>query len=113
MSDKVVFYKELKARKAKAIADEIKVMENKIDFYRQIISKTLTINDEKNVNFPGSCRVSKRNTKGKWTVTDEDSLAELMKKEKKFDEVFEKVTTIVLDKKNLNAILDNWKKRNR
>jgi hypothetical protein len=110
MNKKLDWLKEYKKKKTDAIATEIKATENKVDFFRQVISKTLTVNNEKSVSFPDSCRVSKVKRKGKWVVVDEDALADLMKKEEKFNEVFEEVTTTVLDKKILNTLLDTWKK---
>tara|TARA_Y100000310_G_scaffold57488_2_gene52725 strand:+ start:51710 stop:52339 length:630 start_codon:yes stop_codon:yes gene_type:complete len=110
LDKKIDFLKGYKTSKTKAITAEINTISNKIDFFRQVISKTLTLNKQKNVSFPGSCRVSNVNRKGKWSVLDEESLAEILKEEDKFDEVFDKVVTTVLDKKALSKLLDNWQK---
>jgi len=110
INEKIDFLKEYKSKKANSIAISIKSLENRIDFYRQVISKTLTLNKQNSVSFPGSCQVSKATNKGKWVVIDETALAELLKKEEKFNEVFETITTTVLDKKELTKLLNNWKK---
>jgi len=57
------FYKGYKKKKAQDIADEVKVIENKVTFYKSIMVSTLEKNKEKSVKFPGSCNISARNQK--------------------------------------------------
>jgi hypothetical protein len=110
LDEKVAWLKELKDRKSKTITAAITETENRVGFFRQVISKTMSLNDKKSISFPDSCQVTNRSKKGKWVVTDEDALMDTMRKKKKFDDLYEEVTVYKLDKKKLDGMLDNWSK---
>jgi hypothetical protein len=110
LSKKVEFYKDYKKKKTSDIKDAIDKIENRVKFLKKVILKTLEENNEKSLSFPGTCKVSSRNTKGKWIITDEEVFMEALKEEGEFDKIVEKHEEFKIVKKEANKLLDTWKK---
>lgn len=114
IENKIEFYKGLKRKKMKDINDAIKVLENKLSFFKRVVLVTLQENKEKSVDFPGSCRASSRRQKANWTIADEEEFIKVMEKAEedgeKVDGVIEEVKEYVIRKKFANKLLDNWEK---
>ena len=112
LTKKVNFYKDYKKRKAQDIDDEIKVLENQVDFFKSVIVSTLKHNGEKSVKFPGSCNISSRNQKAKWTINDEEEFINVLQEAKKagedVDDVLEKVVQFNVRKREADKLLDIW-----
>lgn len=112
LTKKLNFYKDYKKKKMQDIMDEMKVIQNKIEFFKSIIVSTLKKNKEKSVKFPGSCSVSSRNQKAKWKITDEEEfitiLQEAQKEGEDIDNVLEKVTQYNVVKREADKLLDIW-----
>jgi len=106
------FYKDYKKKKSQDINDEIKVIENKVQFYKSIMVSTLESNKEKSVKFPGSCSVSSRNQKAKWVVNDEEEFIAILQAAQKageeVDDVLEKVIQYNIRKREANKLLEIW-----
>jgi len=107
------FYKVYKKKKNDAVDDKINKLEGKIDFLKQVILKTLEKDKRRNINFPGSCQVKTRKQPHKWVIKDEKSFIDLLKEEKEFDNVAEEVKLNKVNKKEVNNLLDDWKKSNK
>ncbi len=109
---KISFYKDYKKKKAKDVSDEIKVLENKKEFYKTIMVTTLVSNKEKSIKFPGSCSISTRNQKATWKVKDEEEFIAVLKEAQKagedVDDVLEKVTQYNIRKREANKLLLMW-----
>lgn len=112
LSKKLDFYKGYKKKRAQDISDEMKVVQNKIDFFKDIIITTLKHNKEKGVKFPGSCAVSSRNQKSKWQIDDEEEfitvLQEAQKAGEDVDDVLEVVTLFNVKKREADKLLSIW-----
>lgn len=106
------FYKDYKKKKSQDIADEIKVIDNKVQFYKSVMVSTLESNNEKSVKFPGSCSISARNQKAKWVVNDEEEFIAVLQAAQKagedVDDVLEKVTQYNVRKREASKLLDIW-----
>ena len=112
LENKKDFYKEYKKKKSQDIKDEIKVLDNKVQFYKSVMVSTLKRNKEKGVKFPGSCNISTRNQKAKWTVNDEEEFIAVLRAAQKVgenvDDVLEKVIQYNIRKKEANKLLEIW-----
>ncbi len=112
LTKKLDFYKGYKKKKVQDIADEVKVIQNKIEFFKSIIIATLKENKQKSVKFPGSCTVSSRNQKPKWQVDDEEEfiavLQEAQKAGEDVDDVLEVVTQYNVKKTPAAKLLAIW-----
>lgn len=108
------FYKGYKKKKSQDISDEIKVIDNKVQFYKSVMVSTLESNKEKSVKFPGSCSISARNQKAKWVVNDEEEFIAVLQVAQKagedVDDVLEKVTQYNVRKREASKLLDIWEK---
>jgi hypothetical protein len=108
------FYKDYKKKKSQDITDEIKVLDNKVQFYKSVMVSTLKSNNEKSVKFPGSCNISSRNQKAKWVVKDEEEFIAVLLAAKKsgeeVDDVLEEVTQLNVRKREASKLLDVWEK---
>ena len=106
------FYKGYKKRKSQDITDEIKVLDNKVQFYKSLMVSTLEKNKEKSVKFPGSCVISSRNQKAKWVVNDEEEFIAVLQAAQKagedVDDVLEEVTQFNVRKREAGKLLDIW-----
>ena len=109
---KINFYKEYKVKRRRDIDDEIKVLENQIDFYKSVIISTLKQNKEKSIKFPGSCSVSSREQHAKWRVKDDEEFIAVLKEAQKagenVDDVLEKVVQFNVRKKEAAKLLLLW-----
>ncbi|MHA1470678.1 MAG: hypothetical protein ACTSSP_08990 [Candidatus Asgardarchaeia archaeon] len=112
LTKKVNFNKDYKKKRSQDINDEIKVLENKIDFFKSVIVSTLKSNKEKSVKFPGSCAVSSRNQKGRWRIDDEEEFITILKAAKKagedVDDVLEEFVQYNVRKREADKLLDAW-----
>lgn len=108
------FYKDYKKKKSQDINDEIKVLDNKVDFFKSVMIATLEENKEKGVKFPGSCNISSRNQKAKWVVNDEEEFIAVLKEAQKsgedVDDVLEEVTQYNVRKRQASKLLATWEK---
>lgn len=111
MEDKIDFYKGLKKKRAAEIDAAIGVLENKIEFYKTIITKTLQKWKEKTVNFPGVCKISCRKSPPTWTITEEEEFIKIVTEEGEKDKVLEEIPAqIKIIKKEVNKLLGDWEK---
>lgn len=114
LTKKLEFYKGYKKKRVADIMDEMKVVQNKIEFFKDIIISTLKKNKEKSVKFPGSCTVSSRNQKAKWQIDDEEEFITVLQEAKKageeVDDVLEEVTQYNIRKLEAGKLLDIWEK---
>jgi hypothetical protein len=112
LTQKLDFYKGYKKKRVQDIADEMKVIQNKIEFFKSIIIATLKQNKQKSVKFPGSCTVSSRNQKPKWQIDDEEEfitvLQEAQKAGEDVDDVLEVVTQYNVKKTPAAKLLATW-----
>ena len=112
LNKKIDFYKDYKKKKSQDVSDAIKVLENQISFYKNIMVSTLTDKKEKSVKFPGSCIISTRNQKSKWSIEDEEEfiavLREAQKSGENVDDVLEKVTQYNVRKREADKLLSIW-----
>jgi len=107
-TDRIDQFKELKKQRTRSIDAEIETLTTRIDFFKQVIVSTLEDKNQKNVKFPGLGKASLRSKKGKWVVDDEEELIEILKKEKEDDTCVK--TKEVIDKTQLNKLLDVWQR---
>ncbi len=114
IENKIEFYKGLKKKKVKDINDAINVLENKLVFFKKVVLVTLEDNNEKSVDFPGSCRASSRKVAANWNITDEEEFIRIIEKAEedgqKVDGVVEEVKEFVIKKKFAKKLLDTWEK---
>lgn len=104
LNKKVDFYKLLKSKRTQPIDLEIEKCEKQIDFFKNVILKSLETNEEKTLNFPGVGRATVKKQKGKWDIIDEEKLKNYLR-EKKKDDCIQTVEKI--NKKDLNKLLVN------
>lgn len=114
LNKKLDFYKEYKKRKVEQINNEIKVVQSKIDFLKEVIIATLKKFNEKSTNFPGSCEVSSRKQKEKWVIKNEEEFIKIIEKSiedgEQVDGVIKSVTLKSVVKKEADKLLDSWEK---
>ncbi len=112
LTKKLDFYKGYKKKRAADIMNEMKVVQNKIEFFKSVIVSTLKHNKEKSVKFPGSCSISSRNQKANWQIDDEEEFIAVLQEAKKagedIDNVLEEATVYTIVKKEANKLLDAW-----
>lgn len=109
---KVDFYKQYKKKKSNDVNDAIQVLNNQINFYKFVIVSTLKHNKEKSIKFPGSCSVSARNQKAKWSINDEEEFIKVLQEAKKAGEdvsdVLEEVIQYNIRKREASKLLMIW-----
>lgn len=112
LEKKKVFYKDYKKKKSQDISDEVKVIDNKVQFYKSVMVSTLESNNEKSVKFPGSCTISSRNQKAVWKVKDEEEFIAVLQAAQKagenVDDVLEEVVQYNVRKREANKLLLMW-----
>ncbi len=112
LNKKIEFYKEYKKNRVQAINDEIKVVQNKIDFYTEVIIATLRENKEKSIDFPGSCSVRSRNQKPKWEIKDDEAFINILRTVQEngepVDNILKEVVTYSIRKREADKLLDKW-----
>jgi phage host-nuclease inhibitor protein Gam len=110
MEKKIDFYKAYKEKKIDDIKKEIGALENKINFLRETILKTLQDKKEKNISFPGTCKVTIRNQPPIWDIVDEEKFIEVLKKENEYNNIVEEMMEYNIRKKEANKLLNDWEK---
>lgn len=110
MTNKIEFLKELKRRRVSAIDEQIHKEEANAEKLEEAIKNCMSLNKDKTLDFPGVGKVQVRNSKGTWTIVDEDGLRDHLKSLGKFEEVSE--TSWKFKKKDLNKLLDELKENN-
>jgi len=108
IKEQINFYKDYKRKKNKDIRDSINGLEHRVNFFRDVIAKTLEVNDESKLSFPGSCSVSQVKPKPNWVITNESKLIEKLKEEDEFKNVGKVQINETLDKSKVNTLLDIW-----
>jgi hypothetical protein len=116
LNHRIDIQKEYKKKRNEAIKNEITVLENKIDFYKKVIYKTLKDNNETKITFPDSCKISSRKAKPNWVIDDEELFIKFVKKvdekekSKELDVVTKKIEEYQILKAEANKLLDAWEK---
>lgn len=110
LAEMVDLYKRWKKKKANDADTEIKKTNNRIDFLKDIIIKTLQKNNKNNLILPGSCKVIKRKAPDKWEILDEDKFIEFLKKENEFDKIVKIESKCNIDKKLASGLLNDLEK---
>ena len=112
INKRIEFLKEYKRRKKLAIDKEIEVLENRIEFFKKIIIETFKKEEEKSVDFPGSCSIISRNQKSNWKITDSDEFIKIIRdaedKGEKINKAIKEITEYIVKKKEANKLLDIW-----
>jgi len=103
--EEIEFLKELKKRRVEPINVKITKLEDNEEKLRDFILEMMpTLFPKKNsVDFPGVGKISKRKTKGKWVVTDEESFLKVLKEYEMYDEVVKLKATV--DKKKVPNVV--------
>jgi hypothetical protein len=102
-------YEDLKQHRIDPIDKEIKALTGKKEEYRSAINSYMTANNEKTLKYPGLAVVSRRSSKAKWTIGDEDALLDLLYAVlKERQPVLDKIVKVEpkLIKKELDKVLD-------
>lgn len=88
-SREVDFLKKLKASRVKPIDEKIATLTSNQDKLKQFAISLMGIHfpNQNTVDFPGVGKLTKRKTKGKWEVTDEEAFLKYMKEQGKYDDV--------------------------
>jgi len=107
---KKLFFENYKKKKMQYIDEEIKSLDKKISFLKDVILKTLQSNKEKSLTFPGSCQVITRTPRHTWKINDEDNFIKLVKRAKEEENILEEVKKTIIVKKEANKLLDDWEK---
>ena len=114
LDKKVEFLKEYKKRKKEDIDKEIKVLENKIEFFKKVVIRTLKDKKEKSVDFPGSCKAISRNQKANWKIIDDEEFIKIIRdaedQGEKINKAIKEINEYVVRKKEANKLLDIWEK---
>jgi len=110
MNRKVEFLKELKRRRVSSIDAQIQAEEASMATLEDAIKACMKRNKEKTLDFPGVGKVGVRETKGTWTIIDEEGLRRHLESLGKFNEVSEE--SWKFKKKDLNKLLDELQQNN-
>jgi len=110
MERKVEFLKELKRRRVALIDEQIAAEQSNIEKLEESVKNCMATNKAKSLDFPGVGKVALRNTKGTWTINDENGLKTHLEALGKFDEVVEESWRF--KKKDLNKLLDELQANN-
>jgi len=105
---KIDFYEDLKVKRINPLDEQVKILKERNDLMKKVITETLKLFKEKSLNFPGVGKVITKKGKSKWTIKDEETLKNLLKKEGEFENLTETETKI--KKSELNKLLDAWDK---
>lgn len=110
LTHKIDIQKGYKKSKTQAINDEMKVLQNKIDYFKKVIVATLEKNGEKNLTLPDACKVSLRKGRPKWIVDDEEALLETLIETKEIENCATKIEGWKTVKRDVDKILNDWEK---
>jgi len=105
MNEKVDFFNDLKKKRTEDVNKEIAKVDNKIDFYKQVIlATTANMDGKRHLTFPGVCSVTDKKTPDKFTIDDMDKFVEYLKKEDKVEEFIRTKEETVVDKSAVNKL---------
>lgn len=107
---KIDVQKGYKKKKTEAINGEIAVLQNRINYFKKVITATLEKKKEKNLHLPDACKVSLRKAIPKWIIDDEEALIEHLIKAKEIENCAKKIDDWKLVKKDVNKVLNDWEK---
>lgn len=110
LTHKIDIQKGYKKSKTQAINDEMKVLQNRIDYFKKVIVSTLQKHEEKNLTLPDACKVSLRKARAKWIVDDEEALLEILIETKEIENCATKIEGWKTVKKDVDKILNDWEK---
>mgnify|MGYP000987459074 CR=1 FL=1 len=105
ISQEISFLKDLKKSRVSPITAKINKLERNEAELREIAVELMDslFPNKKTVDFPGVGKVTKRQTKGKWEITDEEELLKFARKHNKYKEMFDRKFTV--KKKEMPSIL--------
>jgi hypothetical protein len=103
--DEIEFLKKLKKRRAEPIDEKVAILEQKVEKLKSFILYLMPQHFPKknSVDFPGIGKISKRKTKGKWVVTDNEVFIKVLE-EHKLDEEVVKIKKDIDKRKIANAV---------
>jgi hypothetical protein len=103
--EEVVFLKDLKKRRVAPIAEKLEKLERNEEELKSLILELMPelFPKKKTVDFPGIGKITKRTSKGKWEVTDEEELLQYARSHDKHKELFDR--KFVLKKRELASVL--------
>ena len=110
LDDEISFYELLKKKKKRDIELEINNLDNRKQFLKKIILKTLEKNNKKSLNFPGSCKIKTSKGQNKWTIENEEDFIKFLKENNEYDRCVDKVTQFNIVKKEANKLLEAFDK---
>ena len=110
LTHKIDIQKGYKKSKTQAINDEMKALQNRIDYLKKVIVSTLQKHGEKNLTLPDACKVSLRKGTAKWIIDDEEALIDTLIETKEIENCATKLEGWKLVKKDANKILNDWEK---
>lgn len=107
---KLDWYKALKQKRIKDIEEETQAYEAKATWLRDLILSSMQEHSpsEKTLNFPGIAKVSRRNVKGSWDISDEEAMLACLADQGMKDEVVR--IKEVVDKKKAKDVLEQLHK---
>lgn len=110
LTHKIDIQKGYKKSKTQAINDEIKTLQNRIDYLKKVIVSTLEKHGEKNLTLPEACKVSLRKGRPKWIVDDEEALLDTLIETNEIENCATKIEGWKTIKKEVDKILNDWEK---
>jgi len=110
LTHKIDIQKGYKKKKNQAINDEMKVLQNKIDYFKKVIVSTLEKHNEKNLTLPDACKVNLRKPRPKWIIDDEEAFIDFLIEKKEIENCASRLEGWKIEKKEANKILNDWEK---
>jgi len=106
---KVDFLKELKSRRNQSLDQEIKSLEEKEEYVRDVVAKTMKHYEpsEKTIHFPGTGKVTRRKVSASMSIEDSAKLIEYLKEKKIHNELIK--TKEYVDSKEVKKALADVK----
>jgi len=110
LNNKVKFLEQLKKQRSKSIQAEIDKIQAQDTRLRDVVMLTMNSVDKKSLNFPGVGRVSVKEGRKTWIISNEDELIQKLHDELGEDDFNRLVAErkVIISKKDVNPILDNW-----
>jgi len=115
LNNKVKFLEQLKKQRSKSIQAEIDKIQAQDTRLRDVVMLTMNSVDKKSLNFPGVGRVSVKEGRKTWIISDEGELIQKLYDELGEDD-FNRIVQerrVIISKKDMNPILDNWESVNK
>jgi len=110
LTHKIDLQKAYKKKKNQAISDEVKVLQNKVDYFKKVIVSTLEKHGEKNINLPDACKINLRKARPKWIIDDEEAFIETLIETQEIENCAEKLEGWKIVKKEADKVLNDWEK---